>query len=94
MFTKIKILAKSVTCCILLSLFNGGPYKIRNKSAKTSSKWAGESEVLPCCVRERSPYGKFRGVIWLYIGLKQLETELKLSMILSESDNCRQKTPF
>lgn len=93
MFTKIKILAKSVTCCILVSLFNGGPYKIRNKSAKTSSKWAGESEVLPARALG-NPYGKFRGVIWLYIGLKQLETELKLSMILSESDNCRQKTPF
>ena len=60
MFTKIKILAKSITCCILVSLFNGGPYKIRNKSAKTSSKWAGESEVLPArALGNGAPMGNF-----------------------------------
>ena len=70
--------------------------KLLMQASNAGQKGGGVLLLIPRAgvLRCGFPYKSFENSRWLYIGLKQLETEWKPAFILSRQDNHGQKIQF
>ena len=70
--------------------------KLLMQASNAGQKGGGVLLLIPRAgvLRCGFPYKSFENSRWLYIGLKQLETEWKPAVILSRQDNHGQKLQF